>query len=297
MKRTLFIIGITSLLVAASCIQKPSVTPGPGPVVEPDDSTEVTPPAPPQPEEPKYQDVKLHSAFTEKFSAKTTDIFDFSYKEGDDLRYYPHFPSWNEKGTDLLMLRVDPKDPAGVAGCPRISTREHTFYGRYSVRMRLPDIKAVQANIGLNAVLAVEEQDEKNGFSNILMMWKMADPSYIYTSTSSDVSVASDKVKDPVSNYRPSNQYYLCGFDWHSDKVSFWIRSGEDKIIKEVTDVVPCFPSRFGFYIYNSKNNPVESNSNATQLPFYPYEFEFDYFSYEPFEDEINAWHEENFKN
>lgn len=298
MKRLFASLCIFSLLAAVSCVEKPQTDPtGPGteePGPEPGPG-----PEPPKPEKPTYQDVTLHSAFEEVFTEKSTDVFSFALHEsGKDLRYFMAFPSWNESKTKLLLMRVDPADPAGLNGCPSVFTNEHTFYGSYSIRMRLPDIKAVQPNIGLNAVFTTAEQDEKNGYSTIEMMWKMADPTMIYCNSIRCTDRTNDIVKETVNNYKPSGAYYTYGFDWHTDKVTWWIKVGDDKqTIKEIDDAVPCFPARLKFMLYHSKNNPVEGNPNATSAPFYPFEFEIDKIAYEPFEDEIEAWHKEYFND
>lgn len=284
-KSPIVILGLIPLLMAASCTQKqPPVLPGDG--TEPKDTI----PAPPKPE---YRDVVLHDAFVEQFSAKTSETFSFSLKE-NDFRYYPAFPSWNERGTDLLLLRVDPSDPAGMTQYPCVSTKEHTFFGTYSIRLRLPDIKAVQPNVGLNAMFTLSELDEKNGYSTVELLWKLADPTLLYLNSIADVERSSFKVKDPVEGFKPSGKYYTYGFDWHRDKLSWWILDGSEKLVMaEIQQKVPCFPSRLQFLLYHSKNYPVDGNANAVQAPLFQYEFEIDSISYEPYEDEIKAWRDE----
>lgn len=301
MNRFFTILSILFLGLAVSCVQKPAPDPVDPPAEEEEggnkqeqEQEEEKPD--PKPEKPSYKDVTLHDAFAESFSEKTSSIFECTYKEGLDLRYYPAFPSWNERNTTLMMMRVDPSDPTGLSQAPKIITKEHTFYGSYSIRMRLPNIKAVQPNIGLNAVFTLNELDEVNGYSTIEMMWKMANPNIIYMSSASNTNRSNDTTTDPVSNFKPSGAYYTYGFDWHADKVVWWILvSGEKKTIKEETEIVPCFPSTLQFLLYHSKNNPVEGNSNATQAPNFPYEFEIDAIKYEPYENEIKAWHDEFF--
>ena len=284
-KKSIAILGLIPLLCAVSCTQRHTpVLPGDG--GEPQDTI----PAPPKHE---YNDVALHEAFVEHFSGETSETFEFFLKE-NDFRYYPAFPSWTEKGTDLLLLRVDPSDPAGLVQYPCVSTREHTFFGTYSIRLRLPDIKAVQPNIGLNAVFTLAEQDENNGYSTVEMLWKLADPSYLYLRSIADLKTSSFLEKDPVGNFDPSGKYYTYGFDWHRDKLSWWILDGSEKhIFAEISENVPCFPSRLQFKLYHSRNYPVEGNANAVQAPLFQYEFEIDSISYEPYEDEIQAWRDE----
>lgn len=293
MKRILSIVAVLAMFTV-SCtppVDKPDdETVTPGPVVKPG-------PEPEKPKEHKYTDVALHSAFTQTFDSKDYSVFTPNIKEDTpDLRYYPAFPSWNEKGTSLLMLRMDPKDPSGMNQAIAINSNEHCFYGSYSVRMRLPNIKAVQPNIGVNVIFTLNELDDKNGYSTIELMQKMADPATLILSSTKGTERNTEKVKDPVSSFKPCEAYYTYGFDWHADKIIWWIKGSADRqVILEQTECVPCFPSVLKYIIYHSKNNPAEANPNAIQAPYYPYEFEIDAISYEPFQEEIDAWHKENF--
>lgn len=281
MKKVLF--GLLILFATAACVEKPA--PGPDVPDVPDNPQKDTTETPePKPDKPDISNYTLHSAFDDTF-AGASNVFGFATRaSGDDFRYFTGFPSWNERGTNLLVLRVDPAEPAGIQDCIKVLTRDYTYYGSYSIRLRLPDIKAVQPNNGIKVALTCAEQDEKYGYSTIEMMCKMADPSYVYTNTIAGVDRSSAFVHDPVDGFKPSGAYYTYGFDWTADKVAWWIMVGsEKKVIREATDAVPDFPSRFGVIIYHSKNNCVEGNPNAVEPPFYPYEFEIDWIKYEPF--------------
>lgn len=266
-------------------------------IVDPEPEPQPDPEPEPKPQLPTYKDVTLHSEFKESFSEQTSRYFDFSLKDGaDDFRYYPAFPSWNEKGTDLLMLRISPEDPHGMANGTQVKTKDYTFYGSYSIRVRMPNAKAVQPNVGANVTLTTLEEDETNGFSQIGLTFKLADPSYAYTVTKvgKDTSFKTDSkfIKDPVTGFSPTTSYVTYGFDWHKDKVQWWVLSGsEKKPFREIRECIPLFPARFMLCYHYSSNTAVEGNANATKAPLYPFELEVDSMSYTPFEDEIKEWH------
>jgi len=297
MKKTITIISLLAFLVLGC---KPEQKP-----VDPDtpdiENPEPEPEPEPEPDKPVYADVTLHSAFTEEFAGKTSETFEFSYRQDkDDFRYYPGFPSWNESGTTELMLRIDPNDGVGILNGPLVQTKDYTFYGSYSMRVRMPDAKAVQSNVGVNVLLSTYEDDKTNGYSSIEMMMKLADLSMVYATTQIGIGATLKKETNVVKNLgsaiKATTSFVTIGFDWHTDKVEWWYKSGSNKtVIHTNTTCVPTFPARFRLSYHHSKNNPVESNSGATQAPYYPFELEVDKMIYEPYEDEIKAWHDEYF--
>ena len=61
------------------------------------------------------QEVKFHGAFTENFSKESSEYFDYNYRtSGYDSRYYSGIRSFTEEGTDIMLYRIDPDDPAGA---------------------------------------------------------------------------------------------------------------------------------------------------------------------------------------
>ena len=76
------------------------------------------------------QDAKFHDAFTENFSKETSEYFDYNYRpSGHDFRYYSGIRSFSEEGTDVMLYRIDPADPAGAGKGPEIISKDYTFYG------------------------------------------------------------------------------------------------------------------------------------------------------------------------
>ena len=61
------------------------------------------------------QEIKFHGSFTETFQGAESEYFDYNYRRsGEDFRYFSGFPSLSEDGTNVMMYRIDPEDPAGA---------------------------------------------------------------------------------------------------------------------------------------------------------------------------------------
>ena len=92
---------------------------------------------------------KFHGAFKEDFSEGSSEYFDFNYRpSGEDFRYFSGFPSLSEEGTSVMLYRMDPADPAGAGRGPEIISKDYTFYGSYSARIKIPDPREIQPNVG-----------------------------------------------------------------------------------------------------------------------------------------------------
>ena len=92
---------------------------------------------------------KFHGAFKEDFSGKSSEFFNYNYRRNaDDFRYFSGHPSLSEPGTSIMMYRIDPADPAGAGKGPEIISKDYTFYGSYSARIKVPKAKDVQPNVG-----------------------------------------------------------------------------------------------------------------------------------------------------
>ena len=131
------------------------------------------------------QDIpRFHGAFTENFSGRTSEYFDYNYRPaGDDFRYYSGFPSLSEENSTIMMYRIDPNDPAGAGRGPEIISKDYTFYGSYSARIKVPKAKDVQPNIGAVVGYFTYNIDREFGQSEIDFEWLLADPRIIYVGT------------------------------------------------------------------------------------------------------------------
>lgn len=125
-----------------------------------------------------------HKAFKEDFSKQTSEYFNYNYRvSGDDFRYYSNHPSLSEEGTDIMMYRIDPNDPAGAGKGPEIISKDYTFYGSYAARIKVPKAKDVQPNVGAVVGYFTYNIDKIIGQSEIDIEWLIADPQIIYVGT------------------------------------------------------------------------------------------------------------------
>lgn len=287
LKRIALLAALAFLLVPA-CIEKPDPPVPDDPI--PDEPE--TPEVPVEPEKPKDKEVTLMAEFSEEFSERDSEFFDFSRRSsGDDFRFYPGFPSLSESGNTILMLRLDPKDASGTGSV--ITSKNYTFYGSYSVRLRIPDISSVQAKLGACVDFALCDDDEVYGVDEISISLRLADRQGVYAAYShtdadggNPVSV-NNAIVPELSGFNAASKYYIYGIDWSSDKISWWFKSkpsDEKTILAETADNVPSQPLRLQLRFYHSDRHPARDNDAATQAPYYPYELEADWIKYTPSE-------------
>ena len=84
------------------------------------------------PQRNRAREAAFHGPFIENFTKPTSEFFNFNYRRNAyDYRYYSGHKSLTENGTDIMMYRIDPEDPAGAGRGPEIITKDYTFYGTY----------------------------------------------------------------------------------------------------------------------------------------------------------------------
>ena len=282
-----------SILLALVLFALPSCVDKPDPVIpeEPEDPQESQEQQEQQePEKPRDKDVTLMGEFSEEFSGLESEFFDFGYKtEGDDFRFYSGFPSMTENGNTVLMLRFDISDASGTGAV--ITSRNYTYYGTYSIRLRIPDIAAVQPKLGACVDFALFDDDKVFGVDDISLSLRPADQKGVYTSFSHSSPeggtplVVSGYEVPGLSGFNPASKFFIYGLDWSEDKISWWCRArqSEDKtILAEITENVPTQPLRLQLRFYHSKQHPAHDNESSTQAPNYPYELEADWIKYTP---------------
>lgn len=296
-----------------------------------------------QPSPESRHDNGFHGPFIENFSNRTSEFFRFNYRpSGYDTRYFPGVMSISEKGTDVMMYRIDPEDPAGAGKGPEIISRKYTSYGTYMARIRIPDVKAVQPDLGAVVGYFTYNIDDTLGQSEIDFEWLVADPELIYvgawtgvrpahnrvgriinlaTGEIYDTSYRSESIKDGkretaaegkltgkhakpkkislIEGYDASSRFYIYGWDWHPDRLTWWIINPDtnEKIVLwdyEGKDVFPGQPSvtgipvaktRYRLNFWHTDNWPAETNPDSVEKPLYPYELEIDWMSYEPYDE------------
>jgi hypothetical protein len=136
-----------------------------------------------------------HGPFIENFTKQTSEFFNYNIRRtGYDFRYYSGIPSLSERGTDIMMYRLDPEDPAGAGRGPEIISKEYTYYGTYAARIRVPDVTKVQPNLGAVVGYFTYNVDSVLGQSEIDYEWLIADPEIIYIGTWTGVRPAHNRV-------------------------------------------------------------------------------------------------------
>ena len=193
--------------------------------------------------------------------------------EGDSLKHFRYASGGNradftrrfgvnsptEPGTNVLSFKIDPNDPPGAGRGPEIISNEFTFYGTYSARLRVPEVRSEQPNVGAVVGYFTYHMDSIMGLSEVDFEWLIADPSIIYVGTWTGPGGALKRIGrtinladgtiygtnyreghqgarfpltglqnqpekiESIKNYDASSQFYTYGFDWHSDHLRWWM--------------------------------------------------------------------------
>lgn len=292
----------------------------------------------------RSREVSFHGPFIENFSDPTSEFFNYNYRRGAyDYRYYSGHKSLSEDGTDIMMYRIDPNDPAGAGRGPEIITKDYTFYGTYAARIRVPKVQEVQPNVGAVVGYFTYNIDPELGQSEIDFEWLIADPEIIYVGTWTGVRPAHNRVGrvinlkegiiydtsyrgeitkedrskeitvrgklkgkqnmpkkiTPIEDYDASARFYVYGWDWYPDRLTWWIIHPDtnEKIIlwdyegkvlfpdQPAATGIPVVQTKYRLNFWHTNNWPVETNPDSIEKPAYPYELEIDWMSYKPFDD------------
>lgn len=337
-----------SILFTIACGEK-FQTPPPAPPPPPLPPQEETPGSGDEEQDPEipFKDVTLAGEFKEDFSERSSGFFRFAPKaNGEDFRYFSGHPSLSSTNTKILMMCCSPTDGEGWGKGPQVTTKDYTFYGSYSARIRIPDIKKAQKNIGAIAGLYVYDEDPEYGRSEIDIELRLADPTIIYLSAytgkgdelnriSRTINLAKGTVIDcsygigetetgtftnaqnspdkiaAISNFNASQAFYIYGFDWYPDRITWWMMdTGKtEKIILwdyEGQDIfpgstaptgIPVLPAYCISSFWHSKSRLADKLPSAKEAPKYPFELEIDWISYEPFNDLNDEWNEKGKEN
>lgn len=287
-------------------------------------------------------DTRFSPAFKEDFDAAKPQYF----SGGSAPRLFFGVPSLTEKGTTVMLERIQPTDPAGAGKGPEISSTKRTHFGTYSARLRVPDVKKAQPNVGAVVGYFTYRFTQGFGLSEIDFEWLIADPTLIYIGTwtsapnnvgnlqrvgrtinlakgqilytnyrsyhdgnknhnfaSDDDAALSPRTIPAISGYDASKQFYVYGFDWFPDRLTWWIEhpeTGEKVILWDYQGTTPNFsgipqpPTTYLMNLWHTNDWSVDTNPQSKQAPKYPYCLEVDWMKYEPY-DEINIkWREEN---
>lgn len=266
------------------------------------------------PDKPQPYDVDTMPAFAEEFSESISSCFSFNEKD-NDFRYFPGFPSLTEESTDILMLRLDPSDPAGSGNGAVLCSKAFTGPGSYSIRMKLPDISKAQPKLGAIFSFNVSGIDRNGVLNSIEMQWRLASPSIIYMSAATGkqtAPVTAGRIVNPadgsiistttdgtgvetdgpgsitaIKDFDASSRFYTYGFDWKEDRLEWWVsadRTGSRTVLLSiVNDGGFAMPGPLSAGFYHSADTPAIGVDGSTQAPRYPFELEIDSISYIPY--------------
>lgn len=224
-------------------------------------------------ENPDNSKAKYHKAFVEDFNKADSKYFiqrrDRRH-EDTDFRYFPGNVSLSEKGTDVLLYRIDPEDPAGAGRGPEIISKHYTSYGTYAARIRIPDVTKVQPNVGAVVGYFTYNMEHGKSLSEIDWEWLIADPEIVYIGTWTGprgnlqrigriINLAEGTIYETIyrsgkdgninhpltglqnqpetvpaiEGFNAAKQFYTYGFDWYPDRLVWWILhpETEEKIV------------------------------------------------------------------
>lgn len=174
----------------------------------------------------------------------------FKWKSGKSL----------DRDTQVLSFKLDPKEKAGPGKGPEIISKELTHFGTYATRLKVPDPREIQPNVGAVVGYFTYHMDCEEGLSEIDFEWLLADPEVIYMGTwtgesgklkrvgrtinlargiiytteyREDHSKTREKLTSPSENYPEkieaiegydaSLQFYSYGFDWNAERIRWWM--------------------------------------------------------------------------
>jgi beta-glucanase (GH16 family) len=138
-------------------------------------------------------------------------------------------------------------------------SKDFTHFGSYAARLKVPDARTLQPNVGAVVGYFTYHEDKELGLSEIDFEWLLADPNIIYVGTwtgqsgqlqrigrtmnlktgeilSTSFRTNHDGKNSPFTGqqnkpkklkawpaYDASARFYTYGFDWHADSIRWWI--------------------------------------------------------------------------
>lgn len=178
-------------------------------------------------------------------------VTEFGYKQG--------IKSSGDTKTSILSFKINPDERAGAGRGPEIISNKFTHYGSYSIRLKVPNAKITQPNVGAVVGYFTYHTDTINGLSEIDFEWLLADPRIIYIGTwtgmrgkleriGRTINMATGEILSTghkigyggkvnpfeglqnqpttlkaIPDYDASNRFYTYGFDWHPDQIRWWM--------------------------------------------------------------------------
>lgn len=201
---------------------------------------------------------EFHEAFREEFSSRHSAFFrygstgikaGFKWKSGKKIN----------PDLEVLSFKLNPKEESGPGKGPEIISKKFTHFGTYSTRLKVPDPRTVQPNLGAVVGYFTYHNNAEKGLSEIDLEWLPADPEVIYMGTwtgksgklrrvGRTVNLAKgiiytteereDHLKkrmelsgdgnlpeklEAIAGFDASSQFHTYGFDWYPDRIRWWM--------------------------------------------------------------------------
>lgn len=232
-----------------------------------------------------------HGFFVEDFSDSTSFFFRYgSTGNKSDFKFKMGVNSLIEPNTKVLSFKIDPLDSAGAGRGPEIISKSYTHFGTYATRLKVPDAKAVQPNVGAVVGYFTYYVDSLLGLSEIDFEWLLADPTVIYVGTwtgyrgelvrvGRTINLANgiiyetsyrenhNGVRTPLTgmqnqpetiaaipDFNSSSGFYTYGFDWYPDRIQWWMlhpTSGEKIVLWDYQGTTSGIPQHRSLYRMN----------------------------------------------
>jgi len=206
------------------------------------------------------QQEKYHDSFFENFNRSVSRNFHHNSSGiGADFTWKFGVRSPTERRTRILSFKIDPADAAGAGRGPEIISNDFTYFGTYAARLKIPNVRNIQPNVGAVVGYFTYHVDSVPGLSEIDFEWLVADPEIIYIGTwtgnhgklkriGRTINLAKGFIYNTsykerpgdfqrpltgmqnhpdtvpaIAGYNASSQFYTYGFDWYPDRIRWWM--------------------------------------------------------------------------
>jgi beta-glucanase (GH16 family) len=272
-----------------------------------------------------YISDKHHDSFFEDFKRhKSRKFKSNSTGNKEDFKCKFGVPSSIEPKKKILSLKIDPEERAGAGRGPEVISKDFTHFGTYASRLKIPDVSDIQPNVGAVVGYFTYNVDSVPGLSEIDYEWLIADPEIIYIGTwtgprgdlkriGRTINLAKGIIYNTgykerlsgftrpytgmqnqpesipaIKGYNAASKFYTYGFDWHPDRIRWWMIHPETADTVVLWDYsgslegIPQNHSRYRLNFWYTDSWPVQTNPNSIERPLHPYETEVDWMSYDP---------------
>jgi beta-glucanase (GH16 family) len=236
-----------------------------------------------------YCQAQSHS-FIENFSDTVLHHFRYGSTGRKDAFKWQSGVTDKTNNSKVLSLKIDPLDSAGAGRGPEIISKDFTYYGTYSARLKVPDVKEVQPNTGAVVGYFTYYMDSVYGLSEIDFEWLVADPSIVYIGTwtgsrgalhrigrtinlakgiiyntiykegykgtPTDLTGAQNQPEsiEAIDQYNASSEFYTYGFDWYPDHITWWMlhpKTGKKIVLWDYRGSERGIPQHQSYYRIN----------------------------------------------